>query len=105
MGSLSPWHWLIIAAVVILLFGSKKLPDAARSLGKSLRIFKSEVRELQNESKSQPASPPAAPVQSERIEQPAANPMANPVANPVENPAENSRPSAPEQTHTDAKPA
>ncbi|MBV8348053.1 MAG: Sec-independent protein translocase subunit TatA [Mycolicibacterium sp.] len=85
MGSLSPWHWAIIAIVVILLFGSKKLPDAARSLGKSLRIFKSEVRELQNEGKSEPVPPPATPVESERVEHPA--------------------PPAPEQTHTDAKPA
>jgi sec-independent protein translocase protein TatA len=84
MGSLSPWHWAIIAVVVIVLFGSKKLPDAARSLGKSLRIFKSEVRELQNEGKSAPP-PPATPVQSERVENPA--------------------PPAAEETHTDAKPA
>ena len=74
MGSLSPWHWAILAVVVILLFGSKKLPDAARSLGKSLRIFKSEVRELQNEGKSdasapQPQAPPTT-VQSERVENP-----------------------------------
>lgn len=53
MGSLSPWHWAILAVVVIVLFGAKKLPDAARSLGKSLRIFKSEVRELQNENKAE----------------------------------------------------
>jgi sec-independent protein translocase protein TatA len=46
MGELSPWHWLIVAVVVLVLFGSKKLPDAARSLGRSLRIFKSEVRSL-----------------------------------------------------------
>ena len=52
MGSLSPWHWAILAVVVILLFGAKKLPDAARSLGKSMRIFKSEMREMQTESKS-----------------------------------------------------
>ena len=42
-GGLSWWHWLIILAVFILLFGAKKLPDAARGLGRSLRILKSEV--------------------------------------------------------------
>ncbi len=74
MGSLSPWHWAILAVVVILLFGAKRLPDAARSLGKSLRIFKSEVRELQNEGKpSTPVTPPGATsVQSERVDPPAA---------------------------------
>ncbi|MBM9469221.1 Sec-independent protein translocase subunit TatA [Nakamurella leprariae] len=43
MGGLSWWHWLIIIAAFILLFGAKKLPDAARGLGRSLRILKSEV--------------------------------------------------------------
>lgn len=68
MGSLSPWHWAILLVVVVVLFGAKRLPDAARSLGKSLRIFKSEVRELQNETKPET---PATPVQSERVEPPA----------------------------------
>ncbi|BBU22544.1 Sec-independent protein translocase subunit TatA [Mycobacterium xenopi] len=75
MGSLSPWHWAILAVVVVLLFGAKRLPDAARSLGKSLRIFKSEVRELQSESKPEkPATPatPTTPVQSERVDPPTA---------------------------------
>lgn len=40
---LEPWHLLIVAIVIILLFGSKKLPDTARALGKSLRILKSET--------------------------------------------------------------
>ncbi|UXA16152.1 Sec-independent protein translocase subunit TatA [Mycobacterium sp. SMC-4] len=52
MGGLSPWHWAIVIAVFVLLFGAKKLPDAARSLGKSMRIFKSEIKEMQAESKS-----------------------------------------------------
>ncbi|MFF9095603.1 Sec-independent protein translocase subunit TatA [Streptomyces sp. NPDC014802] len=43
---LEPWHLLIVAIVIILLFGSKKLPEAARSLGKSLRILKSEAAAL-----------------------------------------------------------
>lgn len=76
MGSLSPWHWAILAVVVVLLFGAKRLPDAARSLGKSLRIFKSEVRELQSENKpetsaAQPTQP--SPVQSERVDPPPAD--------------------------------
>lgn len=76
MGSLSPWHWAILLVVVIVLFGAKRLPDAARSLGKSLRIFKSEVRELQNESRAESPATPAAPptaVQSERVDPPAAD--------------------------------
>jgi len=42
----SPWKILIVAVVLIVLFGSKKLPDAARSLGSSMRILKSEVSSL-----------------------------------------------------------
>ena len=43
------WEWVIIAVVVIIFFGANKLPDAARSLGRSMRIFKSEVKELNKE--------------------------------------------------------
>ncbi len=53
MGSLSWWHWLIILAVFILLFGAKKLPDAARGLGRSLRILKSEVSAMHDDDKEQ----------------------------------------------------
>ncbi len=42
----SPWKILIIAVVIIVLFGSKKLPHAARSLGQSMRILKKEVQGL-----------------------------------------------------------
>ncbi len=43
MGAIQPWHWLVLIVVVLMLFGYKKLPDAARSVGKSMRIFKAEV--------------------------------------------------------------
>ncbi|MEV6260140.1 Sec-independent protein translocase subunit TatA [Streptomyces sp. NPDC051784] len=43
---LEPWHLLIVAIVIILLFGSKKLPDMARSLGKSARILRSEAKAM-----------------------------------------------------------
>ena len=85
MGSLSPWHWAILAVVVILLFGAKKLPDAARSLGTSMRIFKSELREMQSENKTESSAlENPAPVQSQRVDPPAA---------------------ASEQDHTEARPA
>ena len=55
MGDLfdSPWKILIIAVVVLVLFGSKKLPHAARSLGQSMRILKKEVSGL-HEDDSEP---------------------------------------------------
>jgi sec-independent protein translocase protein TatA len=38
-----PWHLLIIGGIATVLFGAKRLPDSARSLGQSLRILKSEA--------------------------------------------------------------
>ena len=66
MGGLQPWHWVIVIAVFVLLFGAKKLPHAARSLGKSMRIFKSEIKEMQSDSKTDAA--PATPIASERVD-------------------------------------
>jgi sec-independent protein translocase protein TatA len=68
---LQPWHLIILVVVLIIVFGSKKLPDAARSLGKSMRIFKSEMRELQHDPKSENPPQPN-PVQSERVDTPPA---------------------------------
>jgi len=45
----SPWKVLIIAVVLIVLFGSRKLPHAARSLGQSMRILKKEVSDLHHD--------------------------------------------------------
>ncbi|MGN6523070.1 MAG: Sec-independent protein translocase subunit TatA [Actinomycetes bacterium] len=44
-----PSHLIIILLVLLVLFGGKKLPDAARGLGRSMRIFKSEIREMKND--------------------------------------------------------
>src|SRR5689334_10219500 len=46
MGALKPWHIAIFVAALVLLFGAKRLPDAARSLGRSLRIIKAETKGL-----------------------------------------------------------
>jgi sec-independent protein translocase protein TatA len=66
----------IIAVVILVLFGSKKLPDAARSLGRSMRILKTEIKDLHDDDKPKteaapvalppaatPAVPPAAPAE------------------------------------------
>ncbi|KAA2254861.1 Sec-independent protein translocase subunit TatA [Solihabitans fulvus] len=44
MGELSWVHWAIVALVFVVLFGAKKLPDAARGIGQSMRIFRAEMR-------------------------------------------------------------
>ena len=56
----SPWKILIVAVVIIVLFGSKKLPAAARSLGQSMRILKKEVQGL-HEDEPEPRPPSAQP--------------------------------------------
>ena len=64
----SPWKILIVAVVIIVLFGSRKLPEAARSLGKSMRILKTEVQGMhEDEAQTTYTAPattaPAAPAQ------------------------------------------
>jgi TatA/E family protein of Tat protein translocase len=46
-----PSHILILLIVVVILFGAKRLPDSARSLGRSLRIFKSEMKDMKEDGK------------------------------------------------------
>ena len=61
-GGLEPWHLIIILALLVLLFGSRKLPDAARSIGQSLRIFKSEMKAAaHDDTPAQPAAPVTPP--------------------------------------------
>jgi sec-independent protein translocase protein TatA len=49
MGQIGPWQLVIILVLVVIVFGSKKLPDTARALGKSLRILKSETTALRSD--------------------------------------------------------
>lgn len=59
-----PFAIVVIALLILLLFGYKKLPDAARSIGRSMRIFKSEVKTMKDEGEAdKPATPtrPATP--------------------------------------------
>ncbi|MHC6231964.1 Sec-independent protein translocase subunit TatA [Arthrobacter sp. MMS24-T111] len=46
-----PWPMMIIIVVALLLFATPKLPAMARSLGQSMRIIKSEVKEMKNDEK------------------------------------------------------
>ena len=59
LGSLSPWHVLIVVAVFVLLFGARKLPDAARSLGRSMRILKAETKALRDDDSGDEGQAPA----------------------------------------------
>lgn len=91
MTNLRGSEWLIILLLVVLLFGAKRLPDAARSLGRSLRIFKAETKGLVSEAQPDAAGPapstaqfPAAPL----ADQPVATPTPPPAtaqAAPLDN--------------------
>ena len=63
----SPWKILIVAVVLIVLFGSKKLPHAARSLGQSMRILKKEVQGLHEDQAAEAASPSGAAGASDSV--------------------------------------
>jgi sec-independent protein translocase protein TatA len=57
-----PSHLLILLLVVIVLFGAKRLPDSARALGRSLRIFKAEIKDLDGQKgEDQDKKPPTTP--------------------------------------------
>ena len=50
MGIPGGWELVLIVLVIMVLFGAKRLPDASRSLGRSLRIFKAETKGLRDDS-------------------------------------------------------
>ncbi len=68
------WEWLIIIGVLVLLFGAKRLPEMARSVGQSARVFKGEMKGLKDDESRdaprggaaqapQPGTRPAAPAE------------------------------------------
>ena len=82
MGNLGPWEILIIAGVIILLFGARKMPEMARSLGKSMRILKSETKGMRSdEAEAAEATPPVAAPQQQLPQAQAPGPQ---VAPPIE---------------------
>lgn len=56
--ALEPWHLVLVILVFAVLFGHKRLPDAARGIGRSLRILKAETRAL-NDRDQEPESDPS----------------------------------------------
>jgi sec-independent protein translocase protein TatA len=78
MAGLGTTEIIIIALVIVLLFGARKLPEAARGIGKSLRIFKAETKGLRDddEPRDVPPPPPAAlPTSQAQPGTPAASPV------------------------------
>jgi sec-independent protein translocase protein TatA len=57
MGRIQLWHVIVVVIVFLLLFGAKRLPDLARSLGRSMRIIKAETRGLMEDDVAGKAEP------------------------------------------------
>jgi sec-independent protein translocase protein TatA len=81
----SPSHLLILVLVIVVVFGWKRLPDAARGLGRSMRIFKSEVEEMKKDGKTPPSAASSDTVRGETV-RPTADPTPDPTANQTAGP-------------------
>jgi sec-independent protein translocase protein TatA len=76
-------EWLIVAAIFLLLFGAKKLPEMARSIGQSARVFKGEMKGMQadDEARARNAQQPpqqALPASTQNAGQPEPAPQSQP---------------------------
>ncbi|MFI9486286.1 Sec-independent protein translocase subunit TatA [Promicromonospora sp. NPDC052451] len=49
MGAMQPWHWIVLLVVVLLLFGSTRLPGLAKSVGQSMKIFRKEIKDMRDD--------------------------------------------------------
>lgn len=45
MGFNSPWHWLVVLLIILLLFGAKRIPDLAKGMGSAIKNFKKEMND------------------------------------------------------------
>lgn len=97
-----PINLAIVVLVIVVLVGWKKLPDAARSLGRSMRIFKSEVEEMKKDGQSTPSAASGDTVKGETVHptadsahsstDPIADPTRKQTADPVERERHNQSP-------------
>ena len=67
---LGPTELVIILLIVVLLFGAKKLPETARGLGRSMRIFKAETKGLREDDETPEAAPAPRQVEARRTDTP-----------------------------------
>ena len=70
----APWHIIILVVVLVLLFGARRLPGAAQSLGQSMHIFKKSVQGLHPDDQDSAANPSAANARLPRRGSPARRP-------------------------------
>jgi sec-independent protein translocase protein TatA len=88
----TPTHVIIVLVVVVLLFGARRLPDLAKSVGQSMKIFKNEVKDLRDDAAPAPTTPvPPASVTPAGAPPVVDTPYVTPVR-PVEEPTEGHAP-------------
>ena len=58
MGEMSPIHWLIVLAIIVLLFGGKKIPEVMKGLGEGIRSFKEGMKGDGTTASAQPTQAP-----------------------------------------------
>ena len=75
MGELSPIHWLIVLAIIVLLFGGKKIPEVMRGLGEGINAFKQGMRGPDGTTTSQTTQTPPPPAAASTTAAPTANPV------------------------------
>jgi sec-independent protein translocase protein TatA len=99
-----PINLLIVVLVIVAVVGWKRLPDVARSLGRSMRIFKSEIDEMKKEEAAKPSAASSDTVKGETVH-PTSNPTSNPTADPIQDPTKMSAADATEREQHSRPPA
>jgi len=95
------WHWIVLVVVILLVFGARRLPDIAKSVGQSMKIFKRELKDLRSDDEAPTAaaattSPgaPTGPTSADATAEPAPAPAEPPAPEPTDRSSE-SGPSTP----------
>ena len=68
MGAFQPWHLLVLLIVVLVLFGGKKLPDLTRGVAQSMRIFKKEIQQDDEDEANRPAAQRREPLEGRIVD-------------------------------------
>ena len=80
MPNLGGWEFVILIGILVLLFGAKRLPDMARSIGQSARVFKGEMKGMKNDDTAKADTPAVKPADPQAAPEPKALPEAQPPA-------------------------
>ena len=97
------WEWLIIIGVLVLLFGAKRLPEMARSVGQSARVFKGEMKGLKDDDGRTTAQAPQSDTRPAAPAEPTALPPVTHSANGTTSDVAGTapQPTDPARPHTD----